>query len=87
MNIVNYAANKFGYVVHALKSGKTIQFYQAGNHKLESATYVDPGSFYALSEDELLIMAKNTANEIAEEIFGKTNYKIQYEDALETLIV
>ena len=83
MKHVIYAANQFGYTVQLMDGDQIVKTYNAGNHRRESQTYVDPRSDNALTEKQILIFAEKTARAFAKEN-GTT--VVEYDDDLEESI-
>ena len=82
---VIYAANAEGYSVQVVNGSEIIHEYNAGNHAKASDTTVATNSPNALSEEELLGMASQTAHEIAKERginFQNVNYDLDLEDRM-----
>ena len=80
MRTVSYAATRFGYVVQVIDNGEVISEYTAGNSQQDSQAFIAPGSPGAVSRSQLRRWAKQTAEEMAEELLAN---RVEYDPDLE----
>lgn len=66
---VAYGASRYGYKVTAYDAeNRPVQEYEAGNSRLDSGAYVEPGKGSSLPLQTLRKYARQTAHEIAAEL-------------------
>ncbi len=83
MQVVIYAATRYGYCCQVIDGGKIAYEYSAGNCQQESQTIVAPRSRNAVRLSQLKRWAKQTAREIAKER-GIT--RVEYDADLEAML-
>jgi len=80
MRTVSYAATKYGYYVTVDDGGTPIFEYTAGNSQHDSQAFIAPGSPGAVGRSQLRRWAKQTAEEMAEELLAN---RVEYDPDLE----
>jgi hypothetical protein len=80
MRTVSYAATRYGYYVQIMEGNRPIFEYTAGNSQHDSQAFIAPGSPGAVSRSQLRRWAKQTAEEMAEELLAN---RVEYDPDLE----
>jgi hypothetical protein len=80
MRTVSYAATKYGYCVRVKIGSSPIFEYTTGNSQHDSQAFIAPGSPGAVSRSQLRRWAKQTAEEMAEELLAN---RVEYDSDLE----
>ena len=80
MRTISYAATRHGYCVQVIDGGEVVYEYTAGNCRTESQAVIAPGSPGAVSRSQLRRWAKQTAEEMAEELLAN---RVEYDPDLE----
>ena len=80
MRTISYAATEYGYCVQVIDGGRPIFEYTAGNSQHDSQAFIAPGSPGAVSRLQLRRWAKQTAEEMADELLAN---RVEYDPDLE----
>ena len=70
MRTISYAATRYGYYVQVIDGGRPIFEYTAGNSQHDSQAFIAPDSAGAVSHSQVRRWARQTAEEMAEELMA-----------------